>query len=197
MADDAAHAALAALRRRLRARRRALAGSDQSRHSLAICRHLWCSALPLRGWIAAYAPFDGEPALWPFIARHPRCALPVVASATRITFRAHRHGDRLRRNRFAIAEPVGGAPVSPRRLAAVLVPLVAFDGAGRRLGMGGGHYDRRFAAAPRPVLVGIAHALQRVERLPSRSWDVPLDAVVTEAGWCCFTARGRNVLRLY
>ena len=154
------------------------------------------SALPLKGWVAAYAALDGEPDVWPFIARHPRCALPVVESATRMTFRSHRVGEPLIANRFGIAEPARGAPVSVLKLSAALTPLVAFDDAGRRLGMGAGFYDRRFAASRHPVLIGVAHELQRVPRLPQQDWDVPLDAVVTEAGWRCFTARGRN-LRLY
>ncbi len=154
------------------------------------------SALPLKGWVAAYAAFDGEPDVWPFIARHPRCALPVVESATRMTFRSHRVGEPLTANRFGIEEPARGAPVSVLRLSAALTPLVAFDDAGGRLGMGAGFYDRRFAKFRHPVLIGVAHELQRVPQLPQQDWDVPLDAVVTEAGWRCFTARGRN-LRLY
>lgn len=182
----------ATLRRALRTRRRALPQAEQQRHSEAICRRLICSALALRGWVAAYAAFDGEPDVMGFVARHPRCALPVVESATRMTFRAHRCGEPLRTNRFGIAEPAHGAAVAPLRLSAALLPLVAFDDAGRRLGMGAGYYDRRFASR-HTVLVGVAHELQQVSSLPHNDWDVPLDAVVTEAGWHCFTARGRNL----
>lgn len=68
----------------------------------------------------------------------------------------------------------------------VLVPLVAFDARGNRLGMGGGYYDRAFAdrldsPAP-PRLLGCAHALQRVEALSAEAWDVPLDAIATDTG---------------
>ena len=74
----------------------------------------------------------------------------------------------------------------------VLVPLVGFDGAGNRLGMGGGFYDRSFAFLGqrrwrRPRLVGVAFDLQRVDRLPRRAWDVPLDAVASERG--CYRFR--------
>ena len=182
----------ASLRKALRTRRRTLPEAEQLRHSEAICRRLMSSALALRGWVAAYAAFDGEPDIMGFVARHPRCALPVVESATRMTFRAHRCGEPLRANRFGIPEPAHGAVVAPLRLSAALLPLVAFDDAGRRLGMGAGYYDRRFAAR-HTLLVGVAHELQRVPPLPHNDWDVPLDAVVTEAGWHCFTARGRNL----
>jgi 5-formyltetrahydrofolate cyclo-ligase len=69
----------------------------------------------------------------------------------------------------------------------VLVPLVAFDVHGMRLGMGGGYYDRSFAFrmtegyASKPALVGLAYEIQKVAALEQRAWDVPLDGIVTEA----------------
>lgn len=182
------------LRQTLRARRRALPYADRAHHSLLVCRHLFRSALVLRGRVAAYAAFDGELDLWPFIARHPRIVLPVILSATRMTFRPYRTGDPLRTNRFGIVEPLPGRPVGPLALAAVLTPLVGFGEDGGRLGMGAGYYDRRFAAPQRPAMIGVAHELQRVDALPRREWDVPLDAVVTERGWRYYTARGRSML---
>ena len=150
----------------------------------------------LRGRVAAYAATDGELDLWPFIARHPRIALPVVESAERMTFRRYRPGDPWRRNRFGIAEPADGRCLSVIALSVVLMPLVAFSDEGRRMGMGGGFYDRYFAASRRPLMVGVAHELQRIRHIPPRDWDVPLDAVVTEREWRCFTRRGAG-LRLY
>ena len=184
------------VRKTLRARRRALTAADQTRHGLAVCRHLFASALVLRGRIAAYAAFDGELDLWPFIARYPRIALPVIEPSTRMTFRPFRMGEPLRTNRFGIHEPTRGRPLGPLALSAVLTPLVGFAEDGSRLGMGAGYYDRRFANAHRPAMIGVAHELQCVERLPRRDWDVPLDAVVTERGWRTFTERGRT-MRLY
>jgi 5-formyltetrahydrofolate cyclo-ligase len=75
-------------------------------------------------------------------------------------------------------------------MAMVVVPLVGFDARCQRLGMGGGWYDRSFAAshhadcAPdkggHPLLVGAAFAVQQIDRLPAQAWDVALDAVCTE-----------------
>ncbi len=184
------------LRREMRERRRAVPAADQRRHAHDACRHLVTSGIMLRGRVAAYAAADGELNLWPFIARHPRIALPVVESARRMTFRRYRLGDPLRRNRFGIAEPAGGLCVPGFALAVVLMPLVAFSDEGRRIGMGGGFYDRHFAAAQRPLMIGVAHEFQRLPHIPHRDWDVPLDAAVTERGWRYFTRRGRG-LRLY
>ena len=76
--------------------------------------------------------------------------------------------------------------LEPAQMALVVTPLVGFDSQCRRLGMGGGWYDRSFAfrhdrPAP-PWLVGAAFAVQQVESLPVASWDVPVDAICTEDG---------------
>jgi 5-formyltetrahydrofolate cyclo-ligase len=94
----------------------------------------------------------------------------------------------LRLNTYGIAEPATSARLSPRWLQLILVPLVAFDDAGTRLGMGGGYYDRALAwrrrrcTWPGPRLVGIAHSSQQVARLAALPHDVRLDAVITEQG---------------
>jgi 5-formyltetrahydrofolate cyclo-ligase len=94
----------------------------------------------------------------------------------------------LRRNRFGISEPEGAELASARLLDIVVLPLVAFDRYGTRLGMGGGYYDRAFAFRRlrsvwhAPLLVGVAYALQEVERIAPAEHDVPLDRVITDRG---------------
>ncbi|MCP4434500.1 MAG: 5-formyltetrahydrofolate cyclo-ligase [Actinomycetia bacterium] len=103
-------------------------------------------------------------------------------------FAAWARGAELRPNRFGIGEPVG-PPVGVEDLDVVLVPCVAVDRAGTRVGFGAGYYDRALGrlpaaepAAGRPVLVGVAYEVQVVALIDARPWDVPLDIVVTEAG---------------
>ena len=101
-------------------------------------------------------------------------------------------GQRFAAGSFGIPEPVGGAVVALADHDAVLVPLTAFDGHCRRLGQGGGFYDRALAsrlsgAGPgsgqlRPAAIGVAYSFQQVARVPQDRWDVPLDAVATDAG---------------
>ena len=66
----------------------------------------------------------------------------------------------------------------------MLVPLVAFDAAGNRLGMGGGFYDAAFDARrprpARPTLVGLAHGCQQMDAIPTAAHDVPLDFIATD-----------------
>jgi 5-formyltetrahydrofolate cyclo-ligase len=106
-------------------------------------------------------------------------------------FIEHRKGDPLVRNRYGILEPsvTHHIPTPAWALDLILLPLVAFDATGNRLGMGGGFYDRSLAPvynrvhAARPRLVGIAHEGQRVAKLTPMPWDIPLDAVLTETGF--------------
>ncbi|HKA29534.1 MAG TPA: 5-formyltetrahydrofolate cyclo-ligase [Candidatus Binatia bacterium] len=82
---------------------------------------------------------------------------------------------------YGIPEPRSGRPL-PRSESAVLflVPGLAFDQEGRRLGRGGGHYDRTLALYPRGLRAGLVAEIQLAPGLPSDSWDQPVDAVVTE-----------------
>ncbi len=183
------------LRRELR-RRRAQLPVEESR------RAAWGLAARLAAthWfrsarhIACYLANDGEIDTTAVIARILRagkyCYLPVLAPRDhdRLWFAPYEDGMPLRPNRFGIPEPVVPAR-SLRRAQAldlVLLPCVAFDAGGRRLGMGGGFYDRSLAFLGqrghwrRPRAVGLAYEFQRVDRLPAEPWDVPLDGIVTE-----------------
>ena len=94
---------------------------------------------------------------------------------------------------LGFVQPAVGAIQDPRRLDLVLVPLVGFDGAGARLGMGGGHYDRcfRFRGWKRvwrhPKLLGVGYDFQRLASIQREPWDVPLDGAVTESQNWIFT----------
>lgn len=94
-------------------------------------------------------------------------------------------------NRYHIPEPhLNARHVTRISQDLIVVPLVAFDESGVRLGMGGGYYDRYLGATCsmlRPQIIGVAHEVQRSRvPLPSEAWDVRLDGVITEAGWQSF-----------
>ncbi len=90
---------------------------------------------------------------------------------------------------YGLQEP-DGSPVELERVGLVLVPLLAFDSEGNRLGSGKGFFDRFFAENPvlkqRAVIIGVAFEAQRVRDVPTESHDYRLDAVVTEAGITTF-----------
>ena len=189
------------LRRSKRAARRALTPHAQQSHARAVARHLAVSKLLLCfKRFAVYAPSDGELDPSPFaehlLAANKIVALPVIESARRLSFYRYRDDTRLVRNRYDINEPDTrvATHVATAIIDVVLVPLVAFDDAGYRLGMGGGFYDSTFGARRRALLIGLAHEVQHSDQVPHRHWDVPLDGVVTERAATGFTIRGRRFM---
>lgn len=182
----------------MRTHRRALSAQQQRSHSEKMAKQLSRSPLFLRSRsIAAYLSADGEIDPLPLFASAwamgKRCYLPVLRAHPQRTlwFCEYRPGDPLFLNRFGIAEPSvrRRPPTPPWGLDLVLLPLVAFDCQGNRLGMGGGYYDRTFAYFHRrrvwrtPHLIGVAHEFQQVEVLQAQSWDIPLQGVVTESAF--------------
>lgn len=135
--------------------------------------------------VALYWPFRGEPDLrgWAasVVERGSLPALPVVVrKAAPLIFRAWKPGDRLEKGVWNIPVPVDDVQVLPD---IVISPVVGFDGGNYRLGYGGGFYDRTLAALPRkPLVLGVGYAMQRLATIHPQSYDVPMDAVVTEAG---------------
>lgn len=181
------------LRKELRQKRRILSHSDQHHAAKNLFHLLGKEMFFIKAKrIAFYFANDGEidplALLFKALAMNKQCYLPVLAPrpSGRLQFAAFRNGDALRPNRWGILEPdtFPRKIISPRALDLVLVPLVGFDRRCARLGMGKGFYDRSFAfksrlGTSRPMLVGLAHECQKVDAIPSNSWDVPLDAVVT------------------
>jgi 5-formyltetrahydrofolate cyclo-ligase len=114
--------------------------------------------------------------------------LPVLdGSAPRtLRFAEFIAGASLVPNRFGIPEPRDAVTVTATQMDVVLLPLLAFDARGNRLGTGGGWYDttfsflRELARPARPLLVGVAYAFQQVDALPAESWDIPLDYIATD-----------------
>ena len=91
--------------------------------------------------------------------------------------------DALIKNRYGIFEPqpLDTNLIDPSSIDILLVPLLAFDEKGNRLGMGGGFYDRMLKRISKDTLtIGIAYEFQKFDTIPIQSWDMPLDEVITE-----------------
>lgn len=180
----------AALRRELRQRRRELPAAQRIAAADGLAAQLLALPfLPEQGYVAGYWATDGEIALHSFQLKLPKglvWCLPVL-HGEELRFAPWRSGDPLVSNRFGIPEPdvEPASALEPEAMALVVMPLVGFDAQGRRLGMGGGWYDRSFAfrkhvPAP-PYLVGAGFDVQRVESLRGEEWDVHADAICTES----------------
>lgn len=146
-------------------------------------QHWFARARSLAIYVASDGEIDPSPLIRAALAAGKRVLLPRLRH-NRLEFVVYCPGGLLRRNRFGIPEPRGVA-VAVEQIDVIFMPLVGFDRAGRRLGMGGGFYDRTLARKKRrgTRLIGLAHACQEVSQLPDEAWDVPLTGVVTERRW--------------
>ncbi len=180
-------------RKLMREQRRNLTPRQQTQASDDLARTLSRQLFFVRArHIAFYLPNDGEidptPLLELAVAAGKRAFLPVLdrRQIGQLSFVNWQPGQPLIANRFGIPEPIPGGSKRCRlwTLDLVLMPLVAFDGQGNRLGMGGGFYDRTFARNKhrwsRPLLIGLAHHFQQLEALAADPWDIPLHAIATD-----------------
>jgi 5-formyltetrahydrofolate cyclo-ligase len=180
------------LRRELRAARDGL--DAQQREALTVCAVDRVLGLPVfqdveKLAVAGYIAVGGEispAAVLGFVAASGGIvALPRVSDTPpRLRFHAVAAGTSLRPGRYGIAEPPETAPeIRASDLAAMIVPGLAFDAAGRRLGFGGGYYDGVIddARAGGAAIIGLAYDFQIVDRVPAGPGDRGVDVVVTDA----------------
>lgn len=154
--------------------------------------HVLAEAPPPAGAVVAgFWPIGEEidirPLLMHLIERGHAIVLPVTPRrGGSLRFRRWRPGEALVREPFGTFAPQG-EPLVPEFL---LVPLLAFDRTGRRLGYGGGFYDRTLAGLPEAGRLGCAYAVQEMEEVPAGPGDVRLPAVATEKGVIRCAAEG-------
>jgi 5-formyltetrahydrofolate cyclo-ligase len=173
-----------AIRQALRGKRRQLGAAAVHAAGAAV----W---VQLRG----FAPYQAAPALIAYIPSEnevsTRRALADSAAAYRdvylpkdggsIGFVRWRVGEPLIPGRGGVWQPLAGVPLVPGTAAVAILPLVAWDEHGTRLGRGGGFYDRVFADGRADIVrVGLAYEFQYWPDLPRDPWDVPLHYVITE-----------------
>lgn len=178
------------LRHTIRGRRRALDAAERDAAARAIAeraRPLLADTTALGAYVAVAGEADPAPIVAEAWKRGIAVFVPRITAGSSMVFGEWRPDAIATRGLYGVPEPPTDASIRPAaRLDTVLVPLVAFDRSGTRLGTGAGFYDRAFAfrlkqpRGSRPVLVGIAYHWQEAPVLERRPWDVPLDAVVTD-----------------
>jgi 5-formyltetrahydrofolate cyclo-ligase len=180
--DVVLQAAKAAARKLARAKRATLANIEAPARlaEAMLAEH----APPKGAIIAGYWPMgdemDPRPLMLALASRGQAMALPVTPPRGQpLAFRAWVPGAALRPGPMGTSEPVAGEELRPDL---VLVPLLAFDRAGRRLGYGGGYYDRTLAALPGAKAIGIAYAGQEMPEVPAGPQDMRLPLIATEDG---------------
>ena len=183
------------IRAQIRAKRRALSPHQAEDFALQFAKHFAKTPMFRKSdRIAFYVANDGEldPShlmanAW---AMGKSCYLPVLTPTHEksLLFAPYEPDAPMDYNQFGIPEPAVPARhrIKARHLDLIVMPLVAFDKLGNRIGMGGGYYDRTLsflnarAKWIKPRLVGIGYSFQEVASIDSESWDVPLSYIATE-----------------
>jgi 5-formyltetrahydrofolate cyclo-ligase len=181
-----------------RSARRALSLEDRSAKAQLIRSHIvsskaWAESNLVLTYFAAGSEVDLSGLLQMSVSPGPSTFGAPIVEGENMRFGCVRRGGdgspQTTVGPYGLQEP-DGPPVELEHVGLVLVPLLAFDLEGNRLGSGKGFYDRFFAANPvlkqRTEIMGVAFEAQRVEDLPTEPHDYRLDAVVTEAGITTF-----------
>jgi 5-formyltetrahydrofolate cyclo-ligase len=186
------------IRQKIRQQRREFSVEQQQQAASLLTTHLATSPIFQNSQhIAFYLPNEGEMDITPLIplawTQHKHCYLPVLGlrNSRKMWFAPYEAETQLINNRFGIPEPQhkhSDRLFKAQSLDLILMPLVAFDRRGNRLGMGGGFYDRTLqfllhrSSWKKPRLIGTAYAFQEVPQLENKAWDVPLQGIATEDG---------------
>lgn len=177
------------LRGEMRKRREELDEVSQLDAAQSICQKIstqpWFARARRIAFYWAYrGEVDNRPLMDAGVSRGLSCFLPVIDAGSTPTLRFRSFAPdaikTLQPNRFGIPEPVTGDAAAIEELDIIIMPLVAFDRSGNRLGMGQGYYDRALAgSSDRPLRVGLAHGFQEVATLQPSTWDIPLHIIAT------------------
>lgn len=173
------------LRERARAVRSGLSPEDARSYSRSICESL-CRSLNGEKTVMVYVSkppeVDTMPLIRYLIGHDVRVVVPIIERETRtLRLSCLRDPDHLVTSTFSVPEPIGNEiPVSGEDLEVVIVPLLAFDRAGHRLGYGAGYYDRFLSSYPRAKKVGAAFSCQEIGLVPADDNDVAMDMIITE-----------------
>ena len=184
MVHASAASAKTLLRAQMRAIRAAAARNDLGAAQRA-ADNLPSALLGRFDTVAGYAPLNSEidplPLLTLLAQAGARVALPRTLAGQPLQFHLWQPGQLLVKSAFGVAEPEPTAPVCEPDL--IVVPLLAFDRLGARMGYGQGHYDRTLAnlrRRQRVVALGLAYDAQEVANLPLEDHDETLDGILTE-----------------
>lgn len=158
----------------------ALAPEECACLSAAICRRLEYTIHTATGPVLAFLPFRNEPDLRPLMAAAGTWAIPRTEGKALVWHRYH--PERVGRGAFGIDEPHPDcAVVDPEEAVLALVPVVACDRRGYRIGYGGGYYDRFFSRFTLPALA-VSYGQFVFDTVPTDTWDRPLGGIATEEG---------------
>lgn len=190
------------IRRQLILQRKQLSPRTRLQKSQLITIHLlassiWQEAHSLGCYLTHRAEVDTSLLIKHCWQQHKHCFLPATQAAKIMYFLPYTQTTSLEQNDYGISQPIWQAELSKpvEQLDLILMPIVAFDKSGTRLGSGAGYYDRILAfkqqqLLTKPLLLGLAYDFQQVPSLTKEPWDIGLDGIITESGLRLFKLTG-------
>lgn len=177
------------IRQTCQLKRQMLSRTIQKTASQRVCLHIQMLAIYQHAThIALYQAIGGEidlSTLWvQATADKKRCYMPMMHPDKTLTFVQLHPKDPTKTNDFKIKEPLleHAQVIALDHIDLMLIPLVAFDHNGTRLGRGAGYYDRTLANQQPACMLGVAYAFQQQNELIKEPWDISMDGIVTEEG---------------
>lgn len=181
------------LRQQMQQRRIQMPHAVAASASQSVARHfadhpILAFAASFAGYSAMRGELDVKPVFEIMSKWRKTIALPCIRPDKNLIFREWSLGEPLVKSPVGSDEPLATNPSIIPEI--VLVPLLAFDGDGYRLGYGGGYYDRTMEAMRQfetpPLFIGVGYSVQEVDRVPTNALDQPLDGILTELGVSMF-----------
>ena len=172
----------AELRKEIRAKKRAMTEEEIVSKSHRLCqKFLQCDAYQNVKTIYGYLPYNQEVRTWELLEKAmedgKRVAVPKVYGEE-MRFIYITDFFQVSDGYCGIPEPLEDEPIAEEKDALVLMPGLAFDREGHRIGYGGGFYDRFLSAEPSHPTVALCYDFQLVEELPTEEFDIPVDLVI-------------------
>lgn len=182
---------LAVLRKQLRQKRRALDFKTRQQAGRRVSQHLYRhstfrQAQRIGIYLSAFGEVPTQALIEQAFKRHKQVYLPQIRNVDQTLRWVRINRQQWRNRRFSVHRLGMHEPrqrgIDVNRLDLLIMPLLAFDDYGTRLGMGGGYYDRTLWKKNQPYRLGLAYAFQRTSGLVRQAWDQPLHAVCTPEG---------------
>lgn len=170
------------LRSAIRARKRAMTQEEIQIRSDALCqKFLESDAYRRASTLYGYLPYNQEVRTWPILERAiadgKRVAVPKVYG-DEMKFIYLEDLTQVEKGYSGIPEPIADGPVAEDKTALVLMPGLAFDPQGHRIGYGGGFYDKFLSREPEHPTLALCYEFQMVEKLETEQFDIPVDEVI-------------------
>ena len=170
------------LRNRIRAQKRAMTPEQIEEKSASLARQLYATELYQQAQtVYGYLPYNQEvrtvPILQQALRDGKRVAVPKVYGEE-MRFLYIEDLSQVEKGSFGIPEPIADGPVATQEDALILMPGLAFDPKGNRMGYGGGFYDKKLPAQPNHPTVALCYDFQMLPRLDTEEHDVPVDLVL-------------------